>query len=199
MRILRSSVLLVLVAVGFSACKRQPPQPNQGPVEIYNPVEGAVGIDVIPAGSTDDSATWIASYSDAGLSTKFGIELMPSPFTDENVAAGKGRFVAKEESEALPLLQALAPVLKAKHIPSKIEKAQAVPFDFTVVRQKQTRFPDGSYNGTPPGNWALMQVALAGGKAEFFLSINPRTHKAEFSMKDAADGDAILAALAKVF
>jgi hypothetical protein len=67
-----------------------------------------------------------------------------------------------------------------------------------ILGDHQSRSSSGSFSHNPGGNWIATKIFLAGDQAEVYLNLNPELHQAEFSIKDADYGDAVLAELAKV-
>jgi hypothetical protein len=192
---------MVVILASLLACQRHSPPPETTALEPYIPSPGAVGFDIFPLGGSDATQNWLAAYTDDGKSTKFRIEIGPATMTADksgSISAGKGRFLpqADSDSESLPFLHSLKAALQAKRLPTNIEQAEALSFDYVVLGENQTRFPDDSFRATPRGNWTAMKISLA--KSEVFLNLNPVAHKAEFAIKDPADGDIVLAELAKI-
>lgn len=185
---------------GFSGCKSS--APVAAPVEQYSPAEGAVALDLMRAGAADEAQQrWLATYTDGLHSTRFIVELEP-PSKPGGVGApgtGKGMFVAQTDSDPLPLLESIKKALQAKHMPTGVQKADELPFSYLMVGENQSRTPTGSFRSSPAGNWAVMKIFLANDQAQVYLNLNPELHKAEFSIKDAAYGDRVLAELARVF
>jgi len=190
-------VLTIVAGVSASqlACQRHSPAQETSVLEPYVPSANAVGFDIFPLGGSDSSQNWLAAYTDEGRSAKFRIELS-SATTAGNVSSGQGKLLPETDSDPLPFLQSLKSALHAQHIPTKIEKTDALPFDYVILGQNQTRSSDDSFRGTPKGNWTAMKISL--GKGEVYLNLNPAAHKAEFAIKDPAYGDVVLAELAKV-
>lgn len=194
-RVVLHLLAVCTVLASLLACQRHSPPPETSPLEPYIPSPGAVGFDIFPLGGSDASRNWLAAFTDEGRSAKFRIELGPATASGD-ISSGQGKLLAETDSDPLPFLQSLKTALQAKHLPTKIEKADALPFDYVILGQNQTRSPDDSFRGTPKGNWTAMKISL--GKAEVFLNINPTAHKAEFAIKDPASGDVVLGELAKI-
>ena len=141
----------------------------------------------------------MAAYTDEGRSAKFRIELGPATALEDkigSISVGRGELLPETNSDPLPFLQSLKTALQAKHLPTKIVQADALPFDYMILGENQSRSPDDSFRDTPKGDWTTMKISL--GKGEVFLNLNPAAHKAEFSVKDPASGDLVLAELAKI-
>lgn len=190
----------LLAIAGCLGCQKHS-EPAEAPVEPYLETAGALGLDIIPLASSDGSPRWLATYSDEGRTTKFSFEFGAMPTSDAGSApaTGKGRFVAQEESDPVPLLNALKKTLQAKNLPAKTEKEEDLPFSFLLLGENQSRAPDGSFSSSPKGNWTATKIFLANDTAEVYFNFNPAIHKAEFAVKDAKFGDRVLAELAKVF
>jgi hypothetical protein len=189
---------VVVVSAGLIACQRHSPPPETS-LEPYLPSPGAVGFDIFPLGGADATQNWLAAYTDEGRSTKFRIELGPATALEDksgSISVGRGQLLPETDSDPMPFLQSLKTALQAKRIPTKIEKTDALFFDYIILGQNQTRSSDDSFRGTPGGHWTAMKISV--GKGEVFLNINPVGHKAEFAIKDPASGDVVLAELAKV-
>ncbi|MBZ5704805.1 MAG: hypothetical protein LAN63_05585 [Acidobacteriia bacterium] len=88
--------------------------------------------------------------------------------------------------------------LQAKRLPKNVQAVDALPFDYAILGENQTRSPNGGYSDKPKGNWTAMEISFAKGKGEVLLNVDPVSHKAELSIKDPAYGDIVLAELAKV-
>jgi hypothetical protein len=177
------------------SCNR-PPQQTEAPTEeMYFPIEGSVGFDILPAGG---AGVWSALYVDAdGKTTRFRIELGPATSSAAGPPSGHGKFLAEPGSDPIPLLESLKPALQAKHIPRSVQKVDALPFEFVVLAEHQSRSPQG-LNGNPKGNWTALKISFPNGKGRMLLNLNAVAHKAEFSMENPAEGDRVLAELAKV-
>ena len=193
-------LIVILVLGALPACRRQS-SPQEKPLEPYVPSPGAVGFDIFPLGGSGTTQNWLAAYTDDSKTTKFRIEIGPAVASADQsgaISAGRGRFLPQEDSdsESLPLLQSLKTALQAKRLPTKIDQAESVSFDYVILGQNQTRSPDDTFRSTPAGDWTAMKISL--GKAEVFLNINPAAHKGEFAIKDPAYGDTVLAQLARI-
>lgn len=184
---------------GMVACK--PSAPPAAPVEQYVPVDGAVPLDLMRSGATDEGQQrWLVTYTDGLHSTRFTVELEPP--SKGGVGApgtGKGKFVAQADSDPLPLLESMQKALQAKRLPTGVQKADELPFTYLMVGENQSRTSNGSFRSLPAGNWSVMKIFLADDQAQLYLNLNPALHQAEFSIKDAAYGDRVLAELARVF
>ncbi len=190
--------VVVVVSASWLACKRHSTPPETS-LEPYVPSPGAVGFDIFPLAGSDTSQNWLAAYTDVGRSTKFRIELGPAAALEDkigSISVGRGNLLPETDSDPMPFLQSLKIALQAKNLPTKIEKVDALPFDYMILGQNQTRSPDDSFRGTPKGNWTAMKISLE--KGEVFLNVNPVAHKGEFAIKDPAYGDVVLAELAKI-
>ena len=188
--------LLIAISVGFVACNR-PEEPKATTFKPYEPVEAAVGFDILPAGGPQ---AWLATYTDSGRTTKFRIEFNTATTSNDKslpAAAMHGKFVGQEGSDPIPLLSSLKKVLQAKRVPRSTEKVDEIPFEYTILSENQSRDSTGYFSSKPGGDWTTMKVSL--GKGEFFLNINTVAHQAEFSIKDPKYGDIVLGELAKVF
>jgi hypothetical protein len=113
------------------------------------------------------------------------------------VSSGQGKFFAETGSDPIPLLDVLRKALQAKRMPRMVQRVDVLPFDYVVVGENQSRSPNGM-SGNPKGDWTAMKISFAKGKGEVLLNVNPVIHKAEFSINTPADGDLVLAELAKV-
>jgi hypothetical protein len=178
--------LLLAIAVGCIACQRHRSEPDTGANESYDPATGAVGFDVIRLGSSDGSPRWLATYTDGVRTTKFSIELGPASSSDDpsSPRVGKGRLAAETDSDPLPLLDSLKKALQAKRMPSGVQKADTLPFDYLLLGENQSRSLDGRFSQSPRGNWMATKIFLANDQAEVYFNLNPVIHKAEFSIKN---------------
>jgi hypothetical protein len=189
--------VLLALALGSVACNKAPKP--QAPDEIYTAGPGAVGLDIIPAGNEGDAVRWLATYSDGTTTTKFEIEFSRATSASNSLmASGKGRLLSVAGSDPTPLLDALKEALDARHRPKRAIKAEELSFGYTVIGENQSHALDGSFSGTPRGNWTTTKLFLANDQAEVYFNFNPVIHKAEFSIKDRDYGDRLLAEFAKV-
>jgi len=193
------SFVLLAIAAGLVACQRHSTEPVT-PGETYVETAGAAGFDIIPLASSDGFPRWLGVYTDEGRTTKFSFQFSSIPTSDGSNAPsmGKGRFFAEQDSDPLPLLNVLQKTLQAKRVPAHTQKAEDLPFGYLLLGENQTRAPDGSFSSSPKGNWTTTKIFLANDTVEVYFNFNPVIHKAEFSIKDAAFGDGVLAELAKV-
>lgn len=194
-------LLCVLVVTALLVACQRPAKPETRVEEMYFPTDGAVGFDILPAGSSAGTQGWSATYTDQdGKTTKFRIELGPTTGPSDKspaLSSGQGKFLAETGSDPIPLLDSLRKALQAKRMPRNVQKVDALPFDYVVVGDNQSRSPNGM-SGNPKGNWTAMKISFAKDKGEVLLNVNPVIHKAEFAVKEPADGDLVLAELAKV-
>jgi hypothetical protein len=191
--------LCIAITIGLVACKKAP-TPQAAPEETYAAAAGAVGVDIIPMGNSDGALRWLVTYTDGTSTTKFQIEFNRAASEDRSLlASGKGQFLSLPESDPTPLLDVLKPALQAKHRPTRVEKAEALPFEYSLLGGNQSRSPDGRFSNPPQGNWTTTKLFLANDQAQVYFNFNPVIHKAEFSIKDREYGDRVLGELAKVF
>jgi hypothetical protein len=187
--------------VGSLGCRHSAPEEAD---ELYFPADGAVGLEIISVQSGGDgSRNWLATYTDESGTTKFHIELDPAANSgnkERSAGSGKGRFRAEAGSNPIPLLTGLKNALQAKRMPSKVQNSDVLPFDYVVLGDNQSRSHEDVFRDKPRGHWTAMKIFLGDGKdeGEVFLNINGIAHQAEFSIKDAAYGDAVLKEMAKV-
>jgi hypothetical protein len=185
------------------ACSPKPSKPSDVVVEPSGLAEGSVGFDLKPVDNKSGPRQRVATYSLRGKTARFRIELGSSHAGDDedkalHVSFGNGRFLPEPGSDASAFLVDLKKALEAKTIPGKVERAGALPFEFVILGENQSRSPDGGFNQKPRGNWTAMKIFLAKGEGEVFLNLNPVANKGEFSIKDSDYGDIVLAELAKV-
>jgi len=193
------TISLLIACQQDSAPKKTRREPSDLHVEPYIPVDGAVGFDILPLGNDDEARRWMATYTDGGSSTKFRIELGAGTKSDANgMLFGQGKIIGEPGSDPLPLLDALKSALKAKRIPGSVKKVDELQFTYAILGEEQTRSSAGGFTDKPKGNWTAMKIFLGSKNAEVFLNFDPSDHQAEFSIKDADYGDAVLAELAKV-
>lgn len=198
-----AALLSVFIAVSLclAGCNRHSPDTEAQPAAPYSPTAGSVLLNILPVHGAEGSQDWLATYLDESGTTTFRIELDPPvKSTDVLMPSGKGRFLAEVDSNPIPLLEALKKALQAKHVPTKARKTDVLQFDYVVVGENQTRLADGGFADKPPGTWTAMKIFLSHGKDEgqVYLNINATDHQAEFSIKDAEYGDAVLQELATV-
>jgi hypothetical protein len=200
---LRCSILcLASILVALTACDRShAPQPIA--VEpAYISSSGSVPFDISPVKSGDDLARgeWIATYTSQGRTARFRIIIDSSNAKDQKFASGQGKFVAEPGSDAAALIPELGKELEANSLPKKVQRTSALPFEYANLGDHLSRIPGGGFHANPPGHWTALKVFLGEGddEAEVFLNFNPALGKAEFSIKDADYGNAILAKLAQV-
>lgn len=193
------AVLILMTALW--GCKKEPVPPTEA-LESYFPSPGAVSVDILMLGSDEGTQRWLATYTDQeGRTTRFQIEFGPRGGGTDPAAplpTGGGKFVAETDSDPMPLLNGLKKLLQAKQLPTRVKKAEMLPFNYSVLGEHESRSLDGIFSVTPSGNWMTTKVVLANGKAEVFLNFNSVVHKAELSVKDPSKGDLVLSELAKV-
>ena len=187
--------LALLVIATLSACRQHPSvsapareEPGAPVAQSYVPTPGAVKFDILPMGGSEEAHQWLASYTDAGTTTRFRIEL-----------SQQGKFLAERGSDPIPLLDSLRQALGAKRMPQNVKQTDVLPFDYEVLGEDQTRLPDGSFTDNPKGTWTVLKVVLANGRGEVLLNLDLANHQGEFAMKDRRHGDIVLAELARVF
>jgi hypothetical protein len=116
----------------------------------------------------------------------------------EDSSHGKGRFIAEPGSEPEFFLADLAKVLEAKKTPTRTLRVAALPFEYVILGEKQSRSKDGSFNDSPSGDWTVMKLFFGDDQREVYLNFSPARNKAEFSIKDEDYGDFVVSELAKV-
>lgn len=193
----RLSFASMVVLATMAACSRSGGKLTDVKAEPASVSEDAVTLDLRPVESKTYQL-WIATYVSGGKTAKFGVELGPSHTLDEFATTGKGRFLREPDSEPAVLLADLKKALDAKTIPTKIVKADSIPFEYVALGRNQSRSSDGGFSSNPPGDWIAMKIFLAKGEGEVFFNLSPGAKKAEFSIKDSDYGDIVLAELAKI-
>ncbi len=191
--------LSLAIAAGMPACNRAA-APQKTVEESYAAAAGAVGLEMIPLGNTDGAMRWLATYSDGTTTTKFEVEFKQAASASNNLlASGKGQFLSVADSNPTALLDALKEALQARHRPTHAQKIDALPFEYALLGDKQSRSPDGGFRSNPQGNWTTTKIFLADDQAEVYFNFNPVIHKGEFAIKDPDYGDRLLTEFAKVF
>lgn len=196
-------ILGMALLMSLAACSQNSSQPADIKAEPSGAYEGSVPFDIRAIDNASGPRQWLATYVTAGKTAKFRIELGPGRSGDDqdkilHVSFGKGRFLREPGSDASAFLVDLKKSLEAKTVPNKVDRVAALPFEFVILGENQSRTSDGGFNTKPPGDWMAMKIFLAGGEGEVFLNLNTVANKAEFSVKDAGYGDIVLAELAKV-
>ena len=148
-------VALLICAV---ACSEKSPGPSGGVMEAGSPDEGAVEFNIAPV-SNAASQQWFATYTADGKTAKFRVELGAAK-SSNGFSFGKGRFVAENGSDASALLQALKKALEAKALPTRVQRAGELPFEFAGLGDHLSRTPDGGLNAKPAGDWSAIKIFL---------------------------------------
>lgn len=188
------------------ACGCAPRKAADQNAEVYVADANSVGFNIEPLPAGSGSARWLATYSSNGKAARFEIELMSStPLEDEeskrfDIKSGKGRLVAVPQSDASVLLVDLKKALEANALPTRVQRADSVSFNFVSFGQNQSQAAGGGFADKPPGHWIPMKIFLDEGanEGQVFLNLNPVIKMGSFSIKDPEDGDLVLAQLAKV-
>jgi len=164
----------------------------------YSSTQGAVGFDITPIESA--SWQWSASYSSAGKTARFRIDLETESQRHAqqfSQGLGHGKFIREPDSDPEDFLVAIAKALEAKHLPKNVHKIQDVPFRYVIIGTDLSRASDGGLNGSPKGNWMAVKIFISDDD-EVFMNLNPVLRKGEFSIKDPKYGDHVLDELARV-
>jgi hypothetical protein len=115
---------------------------------------------------------------------------------------GKGAITAVPGSDASILLADLKKALEAKQMPTRMKRANRLPFTYAILGESQSRDSGGGFFDKPAGNWTAMKIFIESDsgddEGEVFLNFNTVAGKAEFSEKDPDYGDLVLAKLATV-
>jgi hypothetical protein len=190
----------------LSACNS--PSVTQQPqiAEHYISDAASVGFDIEPLPSGAAAQQWLATYNSQGKTAKFRIELGASkPLNgkeslDFDFESGQGKFIAEPESDASVLLADLKKALQAKKFPTKVKRANILPFVFVSFGKNQSQSVGGGFSTKPAGNWTPIKIFIGDEEHEgqVFLNLNPVIKKGQFSMKDPDYGDTVLAQLAQV-
>ena len=187
------------VTIALFGCNKKS-APEAAPEENYTPATGAIGLDILSMGNADGDVRWMVTYTDGTNATKFQIALdRPTASNEGLMASGKGEFTSLPDSDPTALLEALRPVLHAKRMPSRAEKVESLPFEYTLLGADQSRTADGAFHKLPKGNWTATKLFLANDQAEIYFNYNPVIHKAEFAIKAPEYGDRLLSEFAKIF
>lgn len=193
MRVIRS-VPLILMVLSIVACSKTSSSASK---ESYSVVEGSLGYDISPVDHSDELLE--GSYTSQGKTAKFRIDLVAAKASQNtNFSVGKGKFIPESGSEPETFLADLAKVLDAKKIPKKGLRSAALPFEYVLLAENQSRSKDGTFDDSPSGNWTLLKLFFAGDQAEVYLNLNVPLRKAEFSIKDPDYGDYLITEFAKV-
>jgi hypothetical protein len=98
------------------------------------------------------------------------------------------------------LLADLRKALQAKNQHQTAATKSSVQFTFANIGEDLSQAPGGGFGTKQPGNWTALKIFLGDGdqEGEFFLNLNPRTGRGQFSMKDPDYGDLVLGELARV-
>jgi hypothetical protein len=198
--------LLVILAVVASSCNRPTKKVESPAADAYISDSGSVGFEIKSIRRQDGSVWLDATYREGGKLAKFGIEFGPTRREDSKgtmgvlVETGNGRFVAQPGSDASVLLAYLQKALQAKTLPSKVQKVQALPFEFVSLGHNNSQAHGGGFKGDPPGGWTAIKIFIGRGEQEgrLFVNFNPAIGKGQFAMKDPEYGDIVLEQLASV-
>jgi len=199
------SATRVFFGIAFLLClassSRSVDQRSDRKVEPNGPTAGAVAFEIAPVEAKAVVRQWTATYSAAGKTARFRIEMGPVKVSGDKafpISSGKGRFLSEPGSDSSVLLLDLKKALGAKTVPDKIGKVASLPFEFVILGENQSRSSGGGFSDKQRGDWTAMKVFLAGGEGEVFLNLNPVANKAEFSIKDSDYGDIVLSELARI-
>ena len=196
---------LAAFLLGFAGCNRYIEE-TANPTEQYLSDSNSVGFDIQSVSAPQNSYVWIATYTAQGKTARFRIELGASrPLDDKeskqfDIQSGHGKLVAAPGSDASVLLTDLKKALEAKTLPTKVQRANTLPFTFVSLGSHQSQAPGGGFNANPPGNWTPMKIFIGKGDQEgqVLLNLNPVSRKGQFSIKDPEYGDIVVARLAEV-
>ena len=171
------------------------------------PDETFVAFDLEPVKSPGDgSQQWIGIYNSGGKIARFRMDFGAAETTPGKAAgqpaikSGEGTLLPEAGSDSGVLLVNLQKALRAKTAPTAPLTKTSVPFTFIYLGENLSRDGSGGFNANPPGNWTALKLIFGDGdrESEILLNINASLKKAQFSMKDPAYGDLVLAELAKV-
>jgi hypothetical protein len=171
--------------------------------EPYLSDSNSVGFDIQSVSAPQNSYVWIATYTAQGKTGRFRIELGASqPLDDKeskqfDIQSGHGKLVAEPGSDASILLTDLKKALEAKSLPTKVQRANTLPFTFVSFGSHQSQALGGGFNANPPGNWTPMKIFI-GKRRPGRLNLNPVSRRGQFSIKDPEYGDIVGARLAEV-
>ena len=176
--------------------------------EAYKPAEGEVALDITSvAASAKGGKRWLVTHSVPGHTAHFSVEFdapegrtLGTPAFPNGFEHGTGRFIAESESDSAALLAELQKALEAKKVPSHVERAKELRFDYVILGENLSHDPGGGFSDKPKGNWKPIKLFLGGpdDDAQVFFNINTSLKKAEFSIKDPDYGDDVMALLTKV-
>jgi hypothetical protein len=147
---------------------------------------------------------WQATYKANGKTASFRFELSRSESIDQQaglvIRSGKGRFLADPGSDSTVLIANLKTALDAKHLPTKVKRAQSLPFTYVSFEEHESLSNDGGFSLKPPGNWTPMKIFLGSDKddIEVFFNLDGVDGKGQFSIKDSDYGDDAVRLLASV-
>lgn len=207
--ILRFNSLLFLSALSIalpSSCRKPAAQDEALAKEPYLSDPNSVGFDLSPLPGNNGTRRWLATYSDAGKTARFTLEIgPPTPMGSAvggslAVLSGQGAILSMPGSDASTMLAALQKALGASHLPTNVRRTSRLTFEYLILGEHDSQSPGGSFSATPPGNWTDMKIFLgtADNESIVYLNFNPINRKAQFSEKDPNYGDSVLAQLATV-
>lgn len=202
----RRLVGLLATLLLTTSCTRSTTFPESRGAESYLSDSGSVGFDIESLENENGSLRVLAIYTSQGRTARFRVEFGFAKTVgakgpqDFPMKVGEGRFVSVPGSDAGVLLLDLKKALEAKALPSKVQRAESLPFSFARIGENLSQGASGGFKTSPPGNWTAIKIFFGEGEqeAELFLNINQVMRKGQFSIKDADYGDLALAQLARV-
>jgi hypothetical protein len=135
---------------------------------------------------------WLCTYTpQKGPAEKFQIHMFKR--------VEKGVFVALPNTTCPAFVRDLGKVLDAKHPPKQLPHESQLPFDAIMLGEHLSRQKNGALSNRPPGPWTDYKMFFGDDEAEMFMDVDPRSHRAQFSLKDSDYGDYLVSQLDAVY
>jgi hypothetical protein len=193
------------ILIGCSQPKHQTrpsAPPSAGQVTNDDPPSVLFDIRAIPSSRETPGETYDCSFSARQKVAHFRLQLAygNSSTDSQEFSFGSGSFISAADSDNAALLDDLKTALEAKTIPAKPGRRAELQFNLAVLGRNETRDPSGGFSRQPKGDWILLKLFFppGGDDAEVYLNLNPKSGKAEFSLKDPDYGDYLLQHFAEV-
>lgn len=175
--------------------------------EVPDAVAFAIIPDVIP---NQDTLRFTAIWTNGRDSTRFKVVMTtPEAREPQQFVFGRGWLIASGPSRSRGLINRLADIhgVLARYPPR--EPVDSLAISVGILGHRLSRTDEmqgyvlaGGFTPDPPGPWLCTKLFLdeiSGEPVELFLNVNMRDKRAEFMVKDPANGTALLSVLASVF
>lgn len=149
---------------------------------------------------------WRLRFGDERSASAFDFALrIPAPFNPDSVTpVVRGNLRRVSGADGRPFTQALAKAFSADTVLGSVAEVDSLLIQVAVLGLRLLHASGksvyaGEFTADRPGDWIVTKLFLAGGEAEVFLALNPKSGEAELFVKDPDYANSVIAEFARLF